>query len=305
MGVGETQKAFHANIKSEIKSKPTKSNTMNHKTPALKSQCCRIAFFLLLTALSMQQLSAQQPGQRKVYLVPDGSGYDTCETAEQAGRKWFDLNRKTAQGDESQNTYISSKESESGLSVVVSFQHTWINRAGIGGALKPKREKDPVATESTDILTESVEGNVKASTTASANRGTGTTLEHPNPAKKSSIYENHAEGSFSDISTKKKTVPTLKYDNPNPNGRDYIKFDGTDGPMSFVDRKLNVTRFPKSLTQVTRAGEALKQNPGATLRYEVPVNKVNDMKTLLKKAGLENNPRITVVGVDFQPYTAP
>jgi hypothetical protein len=65
-------------------------------------------------------------------------------------------------------------------------------------------------------------------------------------------------------------------------------------------RKINVTGFPKAIDQIQRAAEALKQNPGSSLRYEVPLNKVNAMNNLLRKAGQFLNPNITVVGVPIK-----
>jgi len=132
--------------------------------------------------------------------------------------------------------------------------------------------------------------------TNNPNRGKGTALEKQNHSA-AGQFESGAEGAVSDIATKKRLVPTLKYDNPNPNGYNFIKFDSDIGGLNFIDRKINVTGFPKSIDQIQRAAEALSQNPGATLRYEVPLNKVEAMQNLLRKAGQFLNPNITVVGI--------
>jgi hypothetical protein len=160
-----------------------KSNKMNTTTIILKRQNCRVLLFLLFAVLSMQQLYAQKPAQHEVFMIPVGNSYDTCETIDEAGRKWFDLNRKSDKGDESQNTYKGSSKSESGSSVLVIVQRTWINRAGEGGAEKPEKVTDPPTSEWTDITIAFVKGYAKASKTASANRGAGAALENPSNSK--------------------------------------------------------------------------------------------------------------------------
>jgi len=135
---------------------------------------------------------------------------------------------------------------------------------------------------------------------SAANHGRGTALEKQNNSAAQN-FESSVEGAASDVATKKRIVPTLKYDNPNPNGAGFVKFDGSLGELNFIDRKLNVTGFPKSIDQVRRAAEALSQNPGSTLPYEVPFNKVNATVNLIRKAGQFLNPNITVVGVAPPP----
>jgi RHS repeat-associated protein len=131
----------------------------------------------------------------------------------------------------------------------------------------------------------------------SRNRGLGRALEKANnsPAQ---AYENSAIGASSDVSTKYRLVPTLKYDNPNPRGFDFIKFDGYDeATNTLIDRKLNVTGYPKSIDQINRAAEALSQNPSFKLEYQVPLNRQNSMSAALRKAGQLNNQQIKVTVV--------
>ncbi len=132
----------------------------------IKRQNSQVLLLLLLGTLLMRQLHAQKPVRKEVFIVPVGNGYDTCQTIDQAGRKWFDLNRKSDKGDESQNTYKGSTKSESGSSVLVAIQHTWINRAGEGGAAKPEKVTDPVTSESTNIMIDFIEGKAKPGKTA-------------------------------------------------------------------------------------------------------------------------------------------
>ncbi len=130
----------------------------------------------------------------------------------------------------------------------------------------------------------------------SPNKGRGTALEKQNGTA-AQQYENTIPGSASDVATQKKIVPTLKYDNPNPNGKNFIKFDGFEPETNtFIDRKLSFTSYPKSLDQLRRASEALRQNPGFNIRYEVP-----DAKQLRTAVKLFRDLRITNVGVKVVP----
>lgn len=250
----------------------------------------------MLVVLNGYQVYAQRQPGRPGFIVPTMNGNDTVNTIEEAGKKWFDINRLPGSTPDQSYKYQSSKLNDDGSSLLVTFQIATKNRAGIGGALKPKIERT-YNTDPTNVIVEYIGGY------ATINTGTGTAHESSSNSKaKYAVYENHVEGSYTHIDTRNKVVPTLKYDNLANGGASFVKFDGNDSPMNFIDRKLNVTGYPKSIMQVSRAAEALRQNPQATLRYEVPKNKVNAMKKLLKKAGQDQNPRITVVGVDFQPY---
>ena len=116
----------------------------------------RLILFLVCTFLYIQPSLAQ----KEVYSVPVNGERKTFKSLEEAGRKWFDLNRKSDTNDETQNQYIDCKKSESGSSVVVIIQQTRINRAGSGGSEKPEKVTDPPTTEITDIDIE-IEDEVK------------------------------------------------------------------------------------------------------------------------------------------------
>jgi RHS repeat-associated protein len=176
-----------------------------------------------------------------------------------------------------------------------------------GGVLK---EEAPVISQpetqatTANINRTSVEvnnGNAQAANSNSANRGRGTVLEKQNKSV-AQQYENSAEGAASDVVSGKRVVPILRYDNPNPNGPNYIKFDSPSfGGLNFVESKINVVGYPKSILQIQRAAEALSQNPGATLVYRVPQNKVNAMNNLIRKAGQAMNTSITVQAAPVAP----
>jgi len=251
----------------------------------LKRQSDRTVLFLMFAALSMQPVYAQNsPKKRKIFIFPIESRRDTFDTMEDAGKRWFDLNKKTAKGDETQYKYLRAKPTPSGSSVIIIVQRTWINRAGIGGALQPKKETDDPEEVWTSIDIDSVD-----------NRGAGRTLERKNKSEADN-FEGGAMGVAMSLDSNNKLVPVLRYDNKNPKGRRFIKFDGIEG-NTLIDRKLNVTTHKKSIDQVQRADEALKQNTNYNVRYEVPANRVNAMKKLLIKAGVAGNPHITVVAV--------
>lgn len=167
----------------------------------------------------------------------------------------------------------------------------------------PAIEPPKIETATSNINRTSVEansGNPGAANSSTANRGRGTVLEKQNSSA-AQKYENSAEGAASDVASGKRIVPTLKYDNPNPNGPNYVKFDSPSfGGLNFVDSKVNVTGYPKSILQIKRAAEALRQNPGATLEYQVPPNRVNAMNELIRKAGQTMNTSITVKAVPIQ-----
>jgi hypothetical protein len=148
------------------------------------------------------------------------------------------------------------------------------------------------SSASTDkMVTAAHNGEVAASetNTGSPNRGVGTALEDVskrNPTAQA--YEDAATGAASDVLTKKRIVPTLNYDNPG--GRNLVKFDGFDVVnKELIDRKWNITTFPKALKQLQRMSRALQQNPGFSGVIEVP-NETVYKRTIkaMSKAGVSN-----------------
>jgi RHS repeat-associated protein len=85
-------------------------------------------------------------------------------------------------------------------------------------------------------------------------------------------YEDSLIGASSDIATRRRIVPALEYANPNLRGKPFVRFDAPDptNPFTLVDRKLNVTTHSGQLDQLRRQANALSQNPGYSLRIEVP-----------------------------------
>jgi RHS repeat-associated protein len=117
----------------------------------------------------------------------------------------------------------------------------------------------------------------------------GTALEKPRKDA-AQAYEDNIPGAASDVKTKKRIVPTLPYDNPNPRGRKVVKFDGFDvESKTLVDRKWNIVFFPKAQDQLRRMSAALSQNPGYSGVIEVPNQAVYEAALrAVQKAGVSN-----------------
>ncbi len=94
-------------------------------------------------------------------------------------------------------------------------------------------------------------------------------------------FEAGTTGAFSDVLSQRKAVPAIRFDNPNPNGNNFVKFDGVedvDG-ITLIDRKTALTSFDKQLQSVQRVSNALKQNPGIKAVFEFPSQKAADRAT--------------------------
>ena len=76
----------------------------------------------------------------------------------------------------------------------------------------------------------------------------------------------------------KNIIPALRYDNPNPRGMNFIKFDGIevrDVTTYLIDAKRNVLHWNKSAMKnlgktFRRINEAKNQNPEIKVIYEFP-----------------------------------
>jgi hypothetical protein len=114
----------------------------------------QITALLLYTFVFQQRLSAQI----EIYIlpVPEKDKYDTFTKMEPAARKWLDIKPRDEDSKE-QFVFKSCKKSESGSSVIVVYQRTWLNRAGEGGADKPETVKDDPTEETSSIQIETVE----------------------------------------------------------------------------------------------------------------------------------------------------
>ena len=81
-------------------------------------------------------------------------------------------------------------------------------------------------------------------------------------------------GAFSETLTNKRAVPALRFDNPNPRGHNFVKFDGIEiDTNTIIDRKMSLTTRPKQLNSLQRASAALEHNPNFNGVFEFPTQK--------------------------------
>jgi hypothetical protein len=109
-------------------------------------------------------------------------------------------------------------------------------------------------------------------------------------SSKAADYQAGTTGARSNIFSRKLEVPALTYNNPNPRGRSFVKFDGieSDG-VTLIDRKLNITSKSKQLRDLGRVSDVIAQNPGYSLFLEVPKQSVaNRAIKILDKLGITN-----------------
>lgn len=113
-------------------------------------------------------------------------------------------------------------------------------------------------------------------------------LENSRKSTAAQVFEDGVTGAASDVATRRRIVPGLQFDNPNPRGRNVVRFDGVDG-TNIIDRKLNVTTKSKQLGDLQRMSEALRQNPNFNGIIEVPNDSARRAAIrALNKAGVSN-----------------
>lgn len=114
-------------------------------------------------------------------------------------------------------------------------------------------------------------------------------------------FESATTGAFSDVLTRVRSVPALLYDNKNPRGMPYVKFDGHDfvgGAVELIDAKTRIVPFSTKdgpyisdsvVDGLTRKSEALSQNPGYIGVIEVPsVEARREAVRVLNTLGIDN-----------------
>ncbi|MDU8420598.1 MULTISPECIES: DUF6861 domain-containing protein [Pseudomonas syringae group] len=90
-------------------------------------------------------------------------------------------------------------------------------------------------------------------------------------------FESGTKGALSDVLSQRKAVPALRFDNANPRGNNFVKFDGIeDDGLTLIDRKTSLTTFDKQIQSIQRASTALKQNPQMKGVFEFPDQKNAD-----------------------------
>jgi hypothetical protein len=96
-------------------------------------------------------------------------------------------------------------------------------------------------------------------------------------------------------------APGLRYDNPNPRGKNYILFDGLDlyDPTTLIDRKLGIARSRKQEDTFRRWAEGLKQNREIKIRIEVPNQRVlRDVDDFISKLNLDRTIRNRITFIE-------
>lgn len=122
-------------------------------------------------------------------------------------------------------------------------------------------------------------------------------------------YQAQTIGADYDPLTGRGNVPALRFDNPNPKGKPYVKWDGyqtlPDGTTELIEAKTAIavqnSKGPfvpqKVLKQLDNKSAALDQNPGYRGVIEVPSEQVAaDAQALLDANGIEN------IGVRVRPF---
>jgi hypothetical protein len=130
------------------------------------------------------------------------------------------------------------------------------------------------------------------------NRGLIFVAEKPRGPAAAQEFQAGTSGAFSDIATRKLGSPALRYDNPNPRGVNYVKFDAPSvepGPrgltLLLIDAKTKPAIFNEgsqrdTIATLRRVKMALQQNPGFKVVYEYPTQELADRaKDFIKLKG--------------------
>ncbi|KPC53154.1 hypothetical protein WG78_08690 [Amantichitinum ursilacus] len=112
------------------------------------------------------------------------------------------------------------------------------------------------------------------------NEGLIYVAETPRGKQNAIDFQSGTSGAFTDLGTVKPAVPALRYDNPFPNGVNYIRFDGIETPpdgstLLLIDSKRQLPLWiPEAQNDLkdslTKIKSALEQNPGFKVVYEFP-----------------------------------
>ncbi len=90
-------------------------------------------------------------------------------------------------------------------------------------------------------------------------------------------FEAGTTGARSDVASRDRVVPALRYNNPNPRGNKFVRFDGIEGTKVVIDAKTRILTFESRGRTVLpqeqdlrRINRALEQNPGVRAVFEFP-----------------------------------
>ncbi|MDY0872754.1 hypothetical protein SMD31_12500 [Dongia rigui] len=112
----------------------------------------------------------------------------------------------------------------------------------------------------------------------SENRGVIYVQGNLQGSERARAHQSGGTGAFSDIESKKFADPALRFDNPNPRGLSFIRFDSAfaaadNSHTVLVDSKTKLATWSKrtqkkTLNTLERVKHAVIQNPGHKVMYE-------------------------------------
>jgi hypothetical protein len=158
----------------------------------------------------------------------------------------------------------------------------------------------------------SIEGSTNAArmaplTTAEANalggsnRGLIEVLEELGTPRSAAMrsardFESGTAGAYSDVATQHRVTPALRFDNPNPNGNSFVRFDGIEGDSLLIDAKTRLLTFTSrgrtfvpQADDLRRVSEAIRQNPGFRVVLEFPsAEAMREARQILRTLNISN-----------------
>jgi RHS repeat-associated protein len=115
-------------------------------------------------------------------------------------------------------------------------------------------------------------------------------------------FESGTIGAFTDVATRQRSVPALRFNNPNANGANVVKFDGfsqlDDGVIELIDSKTRIVPFatrqgpfisPSVRDGLMRKSMAIDDNPGFRAVLEFPTAEARrEAQQVLRQLGITN-----------------
>ena len=158
------------------------------------------------------------------------------------------------------------------------------NSGSNGGKNNSVKSNNDLYYNGRKVYTESELNQLGRGSDATPNRGVEYIFEKPAGKPEAQEFQWGTTGSMMQQTPDgpKNVIPALRYDNTNPRGMNFIKFDGIevrDGTTYLIDAKRNVPHWNKSAMKnlgktFRRINEAKNQNPEIKVIYEFPKEEV-------------------------------
>jgi hypothetical protein len=177
----------------------------------------------------------------------------------------------------------------------------------LSGNPAPVQLPNIVQNDRADAPNTGATGAIDNAAATTPNRGLIFVPENLGEARNAAIqaarnFEAGTEGAAVDIATQTRQVPALQFDNPNPNGAPFVKFDGfsqlDDGTIELIDAKTRLVPFSNAdgpvitesvIDGLTRQSTALAQNPGFRGVLEFPTQAAaNEAQDVLDQLLIRN-----------------